>query len=323
MFYYNMSRLAAERLVRNTPKPVIRNKTIYSNNIPYSREKLQEEAENEIYWNKKRKKEKIIDLDKILDTDKLLKKKIREKIYLDKAKDISIFDIEKYDWYILSKFYYWIFHISDKIWWIRFHWLNIDDFFIQISVLEKWYIDINILDNKWIFTDNKNLPNLSKLKNNIKFKNNKWVTWNIEELIGILNENWIILSLIEVIIRKSFPTWNWNTQFRDLFVSQRKLLESLKEDKNKRALMNIYGLKHKKIKDEYVKLYGCTPIERYFQKYTKALKYIWKENKIFIHSDNDFRNKIINLNNEDLVNLNLRKKIFEKQFYKLFPKEQF
>lgn len=176
-----------------------------------------------------------------------------EKYYLKEAKNIWILDIIKYEWHIISRFFYWIYNIKKNKGWIRLNWISIDDFFIQIWLTEKNIYDVNIWNKKWVFSDSKNIDRWNNIRYKKRFTNNRKECEPLEKLYRILRRIWASTNLIKTIFSEYKNTYSWDRKLQFIFFDELKILNKWNNDSDKEKFMKKYKMRLNKIWKEYKK----------------------------------------------------------------------
>jgi len=235
-----------------------------------------------------------------------------ENFYFEDSKTIWIKDIDSYSWSFTCRFFYWIYDVEKKKWWIKYHWLSIDEFYIEIWKLANWFYDCKIWNEKWIYSGFKERIKWDEVKK-LNFKNKSEYLNDTKDLYYKLIRLWITKNLIKYIIPHAWHDWRWNISTKELFFSQLKLLKNTIIDEDKKKLQ--FHPTHN-VNRWYYEEYWYIPEEKYKKEYNKMLDYLWKENKVFFYSkDYSLREKLIKI-----TNIKERKKIIEKEYKKLFSK---
>lgn len=174
-----------------------------------------------------------------------------QNFFLEEVKDIWILDIHKYEWYITSRFFYWIYNIKKNKGWIRFSWVSTDDFFIQIWLTEKHIYDVNIWNIKWIYADSKNIERWHNIRYKKRFTNNNRICKPLEELYYILRNIWASANLIKTIFSEYKNTYSWDRKLQFKFFEELRLLNEWINNPNKELFMKKYKMRLNKIWKEY------------------------------------------------------------------------
>ncbi len=201
-----------------------------------------------------------------------------ENFHLEQAKNIWLLDVLKYEWHILSRFFYWIYNIKKNKGWIRLSWFWIDKFFIQIWLTEKHFYDVNIWTWKWIYADTKNIKRWWNIRYKKRFTNYTRECKTLHELSEILKSYWATASLIKTILSEYKSDYVWYIEEQEKFFDKLKILNSLLYDKDKHRLKKY---SNQKDSEDYQKKYWYTPQERFYKKYRILLEQNEKKFKIF------------------------------------------
>jgi len=235
-------------------------------------------------------------------------------ICFEKAWSATIQNISWYNWYFRCRFFYGVYDENKGIWWVRFHWLSIDEFYIEINMQKKWFLDCSLWEVKWVFTDLDNRIKWNELRElDFKYKTEKiHYTW---ELYKILLRLWATDKLIKLIIDNPLSSWRWNSDYRKLFFSQLKFLKESIIDEDKERLRN-YPTQN--VKRKYFEKYGYLPEEKYVETYNGLVWYFWIENRVLFYTNDLKFTKDVT----ELTNLEKRKELVYLKFKELFPNEK-
>ena len=265
------------------------------------------------YYNKEKIKNNFSLFKKISYSNQIIKNKTSSywkpiNYHIDDIDNIWILDIQKYKWYIISRFFYWIFDLDTFKWWLRLDGSSCDDFLIKVWFNQKWFYDINIGNFKGIFCNDNNLIKWKKTMFKNKFKNYKYWIYELELLFKILRKHWASSSLIKTILDTTKTSYSWSSDSKNIFFKQKNILDNLKIDKDKEDMRNYYNENvNKKYKDKY----WYFPEKRYRKKYKLMIKYFWLYNKVSLYIDieKDLNFLFLDWINEEIKYLNEKYKI--------------
>lgn len=213
-------------------------------------------------------------------------KNLKTEFYLEKIDDINIENIKNYKSSFRYMFFYWIYDDENKKWWIKMHWLNSSEFLIQIWLVEEWFFDAVIWNHKWIFANEEYIQKY----HNIRYKKTKFTNYNreaknLESLISRCHNIWFDSIVLEIFFWnyiKSKEKLKWDREIKKVFYPQLYLLRDIiTRDKDRKNCM-IH--KYKNWEEDFKKKYWYSIEDRHKMKYKMMLKYIWKENRLFIFS---------------------------------------
>lgn len=199
---------------------------------------------------------------------------IAKEYFIEDAKHISILDIHKYEWHILSRFFYGIYNVRENKWWIRHSWIPIDEFCIQIWMVEKQFYDVKIWNEKMIFADKENIKKWKDIRYRNRFMNSHRTCTPLKEFPEVLKAIWASGSLMKTLIIDYRTYYSWCEWDNDRFQRRLKKLKSVKNDPDRERLRYYPG---SKCTIQYEREFWYKPEERFMRKYKMVLNQIWKE----------------------------------------------
>lgn len=233
--------------------------------------------------------------------------------HLDKVSELNLLKTKELPWSFRCRFLYWIYDKVAQKWWIRYHWLPITEFYIEIWMQEVGYYDCLVWAKKWVYTDLKSRYKW-QLMDKSKFKfNETWELFDTKNLYYSLIRFWATTTFIKELLKWAKSDWKWNSEYKLLFFNQLKILKWLIKDKD-RDEMRDYPTQN--VNREYFEKFWYVPEEKYVKNYYETLDYLWIENRVLRNSN--IEEKIMNE-----MDLEKRKEITSKEFKKLFPNEKF